>query len=137
MQPGTEQFSDEQRSQLAAAEALFADPQIEAHPQAVLDALTSENAPFQLIDVREAYEREAGYIPGSRHIELERLGWNAPTIDAARPIIFYCRLGIRAKLAASAFRHAGFDARSLTGGFAAWHAAGHPTAPDGATVADH
>lgn len=48
---------------------------------------------IQLIDVRETYERDAGHIPGSRHIELERLGWNAPTIDPTVPVVFYRRLG--------------------------------------------
>lgn len=33
MQPGTEHLTDDQRMQLAAAEALFADPQIEADPE--------------------------------------------------------------------------------------------------------
>lgn len=137
MQPGTEHFTDEQRDQLAAAEALFADPQVEADPADVQTWLSSSVTVIQVIDVRELYEREAGHIPGSQHIEIERLGWNAPTIDRKLPVVFYCRLGIRAKLAAYAFQRAGFDAKSLTGGFAAWHADGRPVWPDDATVADH
>jgi rhodanese-related sulfurtransferase len=35
--------------------------------------LLSEDPDLQLIDVREPYEREAGYIEGSRHLELTRL----------------------------------------------------------------
>jgi rhodanese-related sulfurtransferase len=91
----------------------------------------------QLVDVREPYEREAGYIEGSRHIELERLAAQAATIDRDRPVIFYCRLGARSGMATQAFRGAGYDARNLSGGIAAWAAEGLPVAPDGGYVADH
>jgi rhodanese-related sulfurtransferase len=135
MQPGTEHLTQEQLRQLAAAEVLLADADIEWSAQHV-HTLLSEGA-IELVDVREAYERDAGHIPKSRHIELERLAWNAPTIEASRPVVFYCRLGLRAKLAAHAFRRIGFTAYNLTGGFATWHAAGLPVAPEGGFVAEH
>lgn len=135
MQPGTEHLTDEQRAQLDRANEIFADAEIERSPaqvQAMLEAGT-----VQLVDIRETYEHEHGRIPGARHIEIERLGWNAPTLPDDRPLVFYCRLGVRAKLAAHAFRRVGFEAYNVTGGFAQWHALGLPTEPDGATVAMH
>lgn len=90
-----------------------------------------------LVDVREPYEHEAGHAPGSRHIEMERLGWNAPTLPTDVPIVFCCRLGIRAKLAAHAFRRVGFDAYNMTGGMAEWAAQGLPLEPAGGHIADH
>ncbi|MCX6385333.1 MAG: rhodanese-like domain-containing protein [Solirubrobacterales bacterium] len=92
---------------------------------------------LQLVDVREPYEREAGYIAGSVHIELEHLASRAPTLNSDLPIVFYCRLGARSAMATQAFRAAGFDARNMAGGIAAWAASGLPVAPDGGTVANH
>jgi hydroxyacylglutathione hydrolase/adenylyltransferase/sulfurtransferase len=92
---------------------------------------------IQLVDVREPYEREAGHIAGSRHIELERLASQAQTIDSGRPVVFYCRLGARSGMAATAFRRAGYDAYSMVGGLTAWDQQGLPLAPEGGHVADH
>ena len=90
-----------------------------------------------LVDVREPHERDAGYIDGSRHIELAALASRAAEIDRDRPVIFQCRVGGRSAMATSAFRAAGYDAYNLTGGILAWVAAGLPIAPDGGHVADH
>jgi rhodanese-related sulfurtransferase len=96
-----------------------------------------ENPALQLIDVREVYEREAGYIDGSRHIELVRLTGEAASVDRELPVVFYCRVGARSSMAAEAFRSAGYEAYSLDGGLVRWAAEGLPVAPDGGTVADH
>lgn len=89
---------------------------------------------IELIDVREPYEREAGRIEGSRHVELERLASQAETIPRERPVVFQCRLGARSAMATRAFRAAGWDAHNLTGGAEAWVAAGLPFTGE---VADH
>jgi rhodanese-related sulfurtransferase len=81
---------------------------------------------IELVDVREPYERAAGRIPGSRHIELEHLASNAETIPRDRPVVFQCRLGARSAMATRAFRAAGWDAHNLEGGADAWVAAGLP-----------
>ena len=135
MQPGTEHLDEAQLAQLARAEAIFADPEIERSPAEVQALLAAGT--ILLVDVREPYEREAGYVAGSRHIELERLGWNSPTLPTDQPIVFMCRLGVRAKLAAHAFRRVGYEAYNLTGGISAWQAAGLPLEPDDASVAIH
>src|SRR5262249_39137453 len=56
----------------------------------------------------------------ARHVELECLVSNAPTITRDVPVVFYCALGARSELAAAAFRRAGYDAYSLVGGIVAW-----------------
>jgi rhodanese-related sulfurtransferase len=89
---------------------------------------------IELVDVREPYEREAGRIPGSRHVELEHLASHAETIPRDRPVVFQCRLGARSAMAARAFRAAGWDAHNLEGGAAAWTAADLPFEGE---VADH
>ena len=92
---------------------------------------------IQLVDVRESYERAAGHIEGSAHIELGRLASETARIDPGRPVVFYCRVGARSGMAASAFRRAGFPAHSMAGGLLAWDAQGLPIAPEGGVVADH
>lgn len=135
MQPGTEHLTDQQRDQLAAAEAIFADAELELAPTKVRDMLAAGDA--VLVDVREPYEHEAGHVPGARPIEIERLGFRSPTLPTDTRIVFCCRLGIRAKLAAHAFRRVGYEAYNLTGGVSAWVAAGLPLEPADGTVADH
>jgi rhodanese-related sulfurtransferase len=92
---------------------------------------------LQLIDVREDYERRAGHIEGSRHIELNQLTSQAATIAADRPVVFYCRVGSRSDMAAQAFRASGFQAHSMSGGLVRWAQEGRPLSPAGGHVADH
>jgi len=112
----------------------FENPEIEITAQRAAELMAGGAT---VIDVRESYEREAGYIAGTRHIELERLASSADQIDRDRPVVFHCRLGMRSAMAASAFRAAGYDAYTLTGGIQAWVDAGLPIEPDGGYVADH
>jgi rhodanese-related sulfurtransferase len=90
-----------------------------------------------IVDVREPYEREAGYIDGTSHIPLDQLTAQAATIPKDQPVIFYCRVGGRSAMAAQAFAAGGYDARTMTGGIVAWDAEGRPLAPDGGSVAEH
>jgi rhodanese-related sulfurtransferase len=91
----------------------------------------------QVVDVREPYERDAGYVDGTEHIEMRRLAGSAQALDAERPVIFVCRVGGRSLMAAQAFRKAGFDAYSMAGGVERWAGEGRPLTPDGGYVADH
>jgi rhodanese-related sulfurtransferase len=109
---------------------------IDVDPEWVAERVAEDPA-VQLIDVREGYERDAGYIDGSRHIELTALSDSAGTLDAGRPVIFYCRLGSRSAMAAQAFRASGFQAYSMRGGLQRWAGEGRPLSPDGGYVADH
>ena len=92
-----------------------------------------------LVDVREDYERDAGHIAGTRHIGLAALTAAAAAgeIDAAAPVVFYCRVGGRSKMATDAFRASGYEAYNLAGGLLAWVDAGLPLVPQDGHVADH
>jgi hydroxyacylglutathione hydrolase len=71
----------------------------------------------QLVDVREAGERDLGYIPGSRNIPyrlLRRAG--SESLDATRPVITICEGGQRAALAASLLQSKGFGASAVIDG---------------------
>jgi rhodanese-related sulfurtransferase len=113
----------------------FPDDAIDVDPARAAE-LIREDA-VQLIDVREAYEVEAGRLAGARHIGLAELTAQAATIDRDKPVLFYCRVGGRSSMAANAFRRAGYQAYSLTGGLEEWHARGLPLEPEDGTVAGH
>ena len=89
----------------------------------------------QGVDVREGYEREAGHIADTLHIELDKLTEGAERLDRERPIVFYCRSGSRSALAAQAFAAAGFHAYNLDGGLKAWVKDGLPIEPADGHVA--
>jgi rhodanese-related sulfurtransferase len=89
----------------------------------------------QGVDVREPYERDAGHIADTLHIELDRLTAEAGTLDRERTVIFYCRSGSRSALAAQAFAAAGFEAHNLDGGLKAWVTEGLPIEPADGHVA--
>ncbi len=113
----------------------FDDDSIEVGPRRAADLIRDDEV--QLVDVRETYEVDAGHLAGARHVELERLASEADTIARDKPVLFYCRLGSRSGMAANAFRRAGYEAYSLTGGIDAWHAEGLPIVPEDGHVADH
>ncbi len=105
-------------------------------PERVAEWLEADAAP-QLVDVREPYERDAGYIAGSRHIELTKLPSEAATLEHGRPVVFYCRVGARSTMAAQALRAAGVEAYSMEGGLVRWADEQRPLEPDGAYVVEH
>ena len=86
-------------------------PQLEVSAEHTAGALADGTA--QVVDVREAYERAAGHIAGSRHIALGDLATEAESLDRERPVIFQCHVGSRSLMAAQAFRQAGFEAYSM------------------------
>jgi adenylyltransferase/sulfurtransferase len=85
----------------------------------------------QLIDVREAWEREAGAILPSLHVPLGLFAGNTAAIllaplDPGRPTVVYCAHGVRSLRALAELRSRyGFNqAWSLRGGYEAWRTAG-------------
>jgi rhodanese-related sulfurtransferase len=91
----------------------------------------------QVIDVRELYEREAGHIADTRHIEFASLTGAVASIERERPVVFYCRVGSRSDVAAQAFRGAGFQAYSMSGGLVRWVQESRPLSPPDGHVANH
>jgi hydroxyacylglutathione hydrolase len=74
-------------------------------------------ADVQLVDVREANERDGGYIPGSRNIPyrlLRKLGSGA--LERSKPVVTVCESGPRAAIAASLLARDGFDVRAVADG---------------------
>jgi len=72
---------------------------------------------LQLVDVREAPERDTGYIPGSQNVPyrlLRKVGCGA--LDRSRPVVTVCESGPRAAIAASLLQREGFDVRAVADG---------------------
>jgi glyoxylase-like metal-dependent hydrolase (beta-lactamase superfamily II)/rhodanese-related sulfurtransferase len=80
-------------------------------------------------DVREADERDAGFIPGSCHLPYRNARQAAENgLCGDLPIVTICESGPRAAIAASVLHAAGLDARPvLDGGLNEWRARGGET----------
>lgn len=82
---------------------------------------------WQLIDLREDWERTAGAILPSAHLPLAALqrGQDIVAIkllDPAKPTVVYCATGVRSLMALPILRerHGFTQTRSLRGGYQAW-----------------
>lgn len=77
---------------------------------------------FELIDVREPNEVEINRIDGSVNIPkgLFESGEALARLDPSRPVVLYCKGGIRSAQVLAIVRAAGFDADHLGGGITAW-----------------
>jgi rhodanese-related sulfurtransferase len=76
-----------------------------------------ERPEIQVVDVREASERDEGYIPGSTNIPyrlLRKAG--AAALQRDRPVVTVCESGPRAAIAASLLQREGFDVRPVASG---------------------
>lgn len=82
-----------------------------------------------LLDVREEREYKAGHIANSLHVPAGLLDKEIAQLDEhkAKPIIVYCRSGVRANSAAASLRKHGLtNIFTLNGGLLAWQAANLP-----------
>lgn len=91
----------------------------------------------QVIDLRERHERDAGHIPDDRYLDIGHVVSEADSIAGGRPVIFYCRSGVRSGMTAATFRSACWDAYNLSGGLLSCVDAGQPLDPAEGTVAEH
>lgn len=57
---------------------------------------------YALIDVRQPKEYASGHIPGARSLPLPELEAALPGLDPDKRPVFYCRGGVRSRLAAKA-----------------------------------
>ena len=93
-----------------------------------LETMLGDDA-VELLDVREADERDEGHVPGSRHLPYRtaRAAAEAGLLNG-RPVVTICESGARAAIAASVLQAAGVDARPvLEGGIPDWRARGGET----------
>ncbi|WP_188546119.1 adenylyltransferase/sulfurtransferase MoeZ [Rhodococcoides trifolii] len=97
-----------------------------------LRTLIDSGRDFALIDVREPVEWEIVRIDGARLVPKDRIlsGEALAELPQDRPIVAYCRTGIRSAEVLTALRAAGFsDATHLSGGVTAWATQIDPSLP--------
>ena len=81
--------------------------------------LGTEGEPF-LLDVRQPEEVAAWAIPGAVNVPLGELAHRLSELPAGRPVVAVCASGNRSSEATALLVRAGYRARNLTGGMAAW-----------------
>jgi len=107
-------------------------PHISAPELAVLISGQGGSAPVLLVDVRGSNERSIAAIPGARAIHLDefRSGAAVAQIPFDRPVVIFCKTGVRSGEAARILIGAGHpDVRNLAGGVLAWVRDVDPTQP--------
>lgn len=91
-------------------------------PQEVKELLDNDAlGAFQLLDVRQPREYEAGHIPGAKLIPLGELEYRYRELDNDQGIISYCRFGHRSMAASILLCGLGFEnVYNLDGGVRTW-----------------
>jgi rhodanese-related sulfurtransferase/rubrerythrin len=80
-----------------------------------------EEGTFTLLDVRQPGEYEQEHIPGAKLIPLSSLSDSTKEIDPEKPVITYCAVGGRSRVAAQMLSGLGFEeVYNLQGGIKAW-----------------
>ncbi len=103
---------------------------VEAVTPEQLRAELASTAPPMLLDVRAAFEFEAGAIPSAVHLEEARVDADVEALlpDKARSAVLYCSGDTRAALAGAVMQELGYaHVRRLVPGFAAWRRLGFET----------
>jgi rhodanese-related sulfurtransferase/rubrerythrin len=76
---------------------------------------------YVLLDVRQPGEYALEHLPGARLIPLPQLADSLEGLDAAKPIIVYCAVGGRSRMATRLLANLGFkEVFHLQGGIQAW-----------------
>ena len=89
---------------------------------------------YQFVDVRQAYEFEAGHVEGAVLMTLQEVPARYEELDRDQPVVVTCQVGQRSALAAEFLTGKGFTAHNLEGGLESWLEEGLPlVASEGAS----
>ncbi|MFP3868701.1 MAG: rhodanese-like domain-containing protein [Desulfobacteraceae bacterium] len=91
-------------------------------PEQVKDFMASRpEGSYTLLDVRQPAEYEEAHLPGAKFIPLAKLYDSLEELDRGKPIITYCAIGGRSRVAAQMLSGMGFgEVYNLKGGIKAW-----------------
>lgn len=105
-----------------------------AVPEIDVEELAARLPEAVVLDVREPAEYAGGHVPGAVSLPQADLASRLEEVPRDRPILVVCQSGVRSHRAAQFLAHMGFDhVANVSGGTAAWCAAGNAVAHDGAT----
>ena len=86
-----------------------------------------ESGEYDVVDVREGWERDRGHIPGSRHVVLGQILANPAGLRFKDGTIFACEVGERSAVASEMAVALGVkNVVNFRGGHKAWREAGLP-----------
>ena len=71
----------------------------------------------QLIDVRSTVEYSQGALDGAVNMPLESFQYHTESIDKTKPVLLYCRSGMRSGAAKQFLETLGFDSVFNIGGY--------------------
>ncbi|MFN8167421.1 MAG: rhodanese-like domain-containing protein [Candidatus Nanopelagicales bacterium] len=106
-------------------------------PQATLEDAESA-APLArsaVLDVRTPEEFASGHVPGALAIPLHVVPLRLSELDRSTSYVVVCESGARSAQATAYLLQHGYEARSMTGGMAAWRATGRAVQTGTATGA--
>ena len=85
---------------------------------------------WQLVDVREAWERDIASIEWATAIPMSEVHNRVEELDRRRPVAVLCHSGIRSAVVAAWLRELDFDSvANVTGGIDAWSTSVDPSIP--------
>lgn len=94
---------------------------IEEISAVMLKRMLEQGERFQLLDVREPYEREICRIEGSLHVPMQELEQRIDELDPELRIVVHCKLGGRSAEVCRQLQQRGFrQPINLKGGILAW-----------------
>jgi phage shock protein E len=96
--------------------------------QELLDRMDTEDVPI-ILDVRSAWEFNAGHIPGAYNLEDRQVPYRMEELLQLkeREIVVYCEVGPRARWVEGLLRQEGFtNVKHLMGDFSGWRRSGNP-----------
>jgi glyoxylase-like metal-dependent hydrolase (beta-lactamase superfamily II)/rhodanese-related sulfurtransferase len=101
-----------------------------------VNAVIEKGERVQIVDVRRPAEHTSGHALGAINIPLNKLPQDFEVLDPSLPTYVICQSGYRSSLGTSILENASFrDVKNVTGGTAAWVAAGLPTETPEASAA--
>ena len=120
-------FSPIDYEQFCGARNEDAIPTMSAHE---LKRKMDAREPFELIDVREAFEYEIARIDGAKLIPLGEIAERVDELQRERPIVIHCHSGRRSAEAVRLLQQRGFaNVYNLEGGIDAWSDQIDPNVP--------
>ncbi len=102
---------------------------IEISPAEVAEAMQGDSE-LVLLDCREADELRVAAIAGAVHVPMQEIPNRLDSLERQKPLIVFCHRGMRSRRVAEFLRGRGFaNARSMSGGIAAWSRQIDPSVP--------
>ena len=85
-----------------------------------LHQIIEDGTEVEIIDVRTKEEYDEMHLPNAKLIPLDELRGRLDEIDHSKPVVVYCRIGLRGYLACRICVQNGIKTRNLAGGIRGW-----------------